>query len=67
MEVLDELREERFLESVPLPNENRIRSTTGTRAAVEHLAGRVDVLERAVRELTVAVRELSRPAHGRGV
>lgn len=67
MEALNEPREERFLELVPLPKEERIQSTTGTRAAVEQLAGRVDVLERAVRELTVAVRELARPTRGRGV
>ena len=63
MEALDELREERFLDPVPLPNENRIRSTTGTRAAVEQLAGghvrplhfrrQLDTLVRAVQGATL--------------
>jgi hypothetical protein len=35
-----------------------ILSTTGTRAAVDSLAARVEILEEAVLELTVAVQEL---------
>jgi hypothetical protein len=36
-----------------------ILSTTGTRAAVDSLAARIEILEEAVRELTVAVEELA--------
>lgn len=36
-----------------------ILSTTGTRAAIESLAGRVETLEQALRELAAAVEELT--------
>ena len=36
-----------------------ILSTTGTRAAIESLAGRVETLEQAVREIAAAVEELT--------
>ena len=36
-----------------------ILSTTGTRAAIESLAARTEVLEEAVRELTAVVQELA--------
>ena len=43
-----------------------ILSTTGTRAAVDSLAARVEILEEAVRELTVAVQELARSQRAAG-
>ena len=67
MEATSELREERILDLAPWPEEQRIRSTTGTRAAAEQLAGRVEALEQAVRQLSAAVSELRRSSRGRGL
>jgi hypothetical protein len=63
VETLTEVRVEQAPELAPKP----VRSATGTHAAVESLTARVDLLEDAVRELSVALKELARRPQSRGL
>ena len=67
MEMLTEVEMEQAPELAPLPEATPILSTTGTRAALESLAARVDALEVAVRELSSVVKELARRPQSRGL
>jgi len=67
VETLTEVDVEQTPELAPLPEATPILSTTGTRAALESLAARVDALEAAVRELSSMVRELARRPQSRGL
>jgi hypothetical protein len=62
VETVSESLSERVHELIDVGKREPILSTTGTRAAVDSLAARVEVLEEAVRELTAVVQEL---AHSR--
>jgi hypothetical protein len=67
VETLTEVEVEQTPELAPLPEATPILSTTGTRAALESLAARVDALEVAVRELSFVVKELARRPQSRGL
>lgn len=58
MGSLSESLSERVHELIDSGKREPILSTTGTRAAVDSLAARVEILEEAVLELTVAVQKL---------
>jgi hypothetical protein len=62
VQTVSESLSERVHELIDAGKREPILSTTGTRAAVDSLAARVEVLEEAVRELTAVVQEL---AHSR--
>jgi hypothetical protein len=59
VESVSESLSERVHELIDSGKREPILSTTGTRAAVDSLAARVEILEEAVRELTFAVQELA--------
>jgi hypothetical protein len=59
MESLTETLSERVHELIDTGRREPILSTTGTRAAVDSIAARLEILEEAVRELTIAVQELA--------
>jgi hypothetical protein len=67
VETLTEVEVKRTPDLAPLAEPKRVRSAPGGRATLESLAERVDALEDVVRELTAAVKDLSRRPQSRGL
>lgn len=65
METPSETLSQRVHELVQSRERKPILSTTGTRAAIDSLAARMEVVEEAVEELMAAVRELAQSQRSR--
>lgn len=66
MDTPSETLSERVHELVQSRERRPILSTTGTRAAIESLAARLDVLEEAVGEVAAVVQELAQSQRSSG-
>ena len=60
MKALDETLSERVDELIHAGKDRPLLSTTGSHGALVELAGRVESLEEAIREVAVAVEKLAR-------